>query len=150
MDCSPPGSFVHGIFQVRKLESVAVPFSRDLADSGTEPAGGFFTSDPPGKQCIPCELYLLSLYSDLLSIAKINVHLRVLDCLILTKLYHFFCSQLSRLWGFSGSSVVKNLHANAGAAGNSGSIPGAGRYPGRGNGNPLHYSCLENSMGRGS
>ena len=126
------------------------PSPGDLPDSGTEPAlaGGFFTSDPPAKQCIPCELYLLSFYSDLLSIAKINIHLRVLDCRILTKLYHFFCSQLSRLWGFSGSSVVKNLPANAGAAGNSGSIPGPGRYPGRGNGNPLHYSCLENIMDR--
>ena len=29
-----------------------------------------------------------------------------------------------------------------------GSIPGLGRYPGEGNGNPLHYSCLENSMDR--
>ena len=31
-----------------------------------------------------------------------------------------------------------------------GSIPGSGRYPGEGNGNPLQYSCLENSMDRGA
>ena len=31
-----------------------------------------------------------------------------------------------------------------------GSIPGSGRFPGVGNGNPLQYSCLENSMGRGA
>ena len=31
-----------------------------------------------------------------------------------------------------------------------GSIPGSGRSPGGGNGNPLHYSCLENSMDRGA
>ena len=33
-------------------------------------------------------------------------------------------------------------------AGDQGSIPGIGRYPGEGNGNPLQYSCLENSMDR--
>ena len=31
-----------------------------------------------------------------------------------------------------------------------GSIPGLGRYPGEGNGNPLQYSCLENPMDRGA
>ena len=35
-------------------------------------------------------------------------------------------------------------------AGDSGSIPGLGRSPGEGNGNPLQYSCLENSMDRGA
>ena len=34
--------------------------------------------------------------------------------------------------------------------GDPGSIPGLGRSPGEGNGNPLHYSCLENSMNRGA
>ena len=42
--------------------------------------------------------------------------------------------------------VVKNLPASAGDAG---SIPGSGRSPGGGNGNPLQYSCLENSVDRG-
>ena len=42
--------------------------------------------------------------------------------------------------------MVKNSPANAGDAKNSGSIPGSGRSPGVGNGNLLHYSCLENSM----
>jgi len=49
--------------------------------------------------------------------------------------------------GFPGGSVVKNLPANAG---HMGSIPGSGRSPGGGNGNPLQYSCLENSMDRGA
>ena len=39
--------------------------------------------------------------------------------------------------GFPGGSVVKNLPANAGASGHYGSIPGLGRSPGKGNGNPL-------------
>ena len=49
--------------------------------------------------------------------------------------------------GFPGDSVVKNPPANAGDAG---SIPGSGRSPGGGNGNPLQCSCLENSMDRGA
>ena len=40
--------------------------------------------------------------------------------------------------------MVKNLAANAGDKGNLGSIPGLGRSPGGGNGNPLKYSCLKN------
>ena len=47
-------------------------------------------------------------------------------------------------------SVVKNPHANAGDARDAGSIPGLGRFPGRGNGNSLQYSCLINSMDRGA
>ena len=45
--------------------------------------------------------------------------------------------------------MVKNLPANAEITGNVGSIPGSGRVPAGGNGNPLHYSCLENFMDRG-
>ena len=48
--------------------------------------------------------------------------------------------------GFPGGSVVKNPSANAGDAG---SIPGLGRSPGEGSGNPLQYSCLGNPMDRG-
>ena len=44
--------------------------------------------------------------------------------------------------------LVKNLLPNAGDAGDLGSIPELGRSPGVGNGNPLQYSCLENSMDR--
>ena len=42
--------------------------------------------------------------------------------------------------------VVKNLPANAGDAKDLGSIPGSGRSPGEGHGNPLQCSCLENPM----
>ena len=54
-----------------------------------------------------------------------------------------------RYKGFPGGRVVKNLPANAGDAGDTGSIPGSGRFNGAGKGNSLRYSCLENSMGRG-
>ena len=49
--------------------------------------------------------------------------------------------------GFPGGSEVK---ASACNAGDLGSIPGLERSPGKGNGNPLQYSCLENLMGGGS
>ena len=45
--------------------------------------------------------------------------------------------------GFPGCSVVKNPSASGGDLG---LIPGLGRSPGEGNGNPLKYSCLENSV----
>ena len=44
--------------------------------------------------------------------------------------------------------VVKNPSASAGDTREAGSIPGSGRSPGEGNGNPFHYSCLENPMDR--
>ena len=48
--------------------------------------------------------------------------------------------------GLPGGSVVKNPPANAGDVS---SIPGSGRFPGEGNGNPLQYPFLENPMDRG-
>ena len=46
--------------------------------------------------------------------------------------------------------VLKNLPANAGDIRDVGLIPGSGRSPGGGHGNPLQYSCLENSIDRGA
>ena len=46
--------------------------------------------------------------------------------------------------------MVKNLPANAGDTRDTGLIPGLGRSPGGGHGNPLQYSCLENPMDRGA
>ena len=52
--------------------------------------------------------------------------------------------------GFLDGTVVKNLPANTGNAGDLVSISWLGRSPGGGNGNPLQYSCLKNSMDRGA
>ena len=46
--------------------------------------------------------------------------------------------------------MVKNLPANAGHIRDVGSIPGSGRSPGGGHGNPLQYACLEDPMDRGA
>ena len=52
--------------------------------------------------------------------------------------------------GFPGGTSVKNPPANAGDMRNMGSIPGSGRFPGGGHGNPLQYCCLENPMDKRS
>ena len=54
---------------------------------------------------------------------------------------------LFTLLGFPGGSEIKVPVCNAGDLG---LIPGSGRFPGEGNGNPLQYSCLENLMDRGA
>ena len=61
MDCSPPGSFVHGIFQVRILEWVVFSFSRDLLNSEMEPRSPTLQvyslpSEPPGTCIRNCYL----------------------------------------------------------------------------------------------
>ena len=57
--------------------------------------------------------------------------------------FYMFCSQVPKIVGFSGCSVVKNLPFNVGDVD---LIPGLGRSPGEGNGYRLQYSCLKNSM----
>ena len=54
---------------------------------------------------------------------------------------------IAKCWKNSGAQTVKNLSANAGDLG---SIPGSGIYPGDGDGNPLQYSCLETPIDRGA
>jgi len=103
MDCSIPVSSVHGIFQARVLEWVAISFSRgsswprDWTRSPILQADALL-SEPPGKP---------------------------------------------NYGGSDGKASVCNV-------GDPGLIPGSGRSPGEGNGNPLQYSCLENSMDRGA
>ena len=57
-------------------------------------------------------------------------------------------SYLLYLVSFPGGAVVSNPSASAGDAREVGSIPGLGRSPGEGNGNPLQYPCLENPTDR--
>ena len=59
------------------------------------------------------------------------------------------CSQCFSIWGFS-SQLVNNPPASAGDTRDIDLIPGLGRSPGEGNGYPLQYPCLENSMDRGA
>ena len=59
-----------------------------------------------------------------------------------------FCCAVKANTGFPGGSVVNNPSADAGVSGDVGSIPGLGSFPGGGIGNPLQYSCWENSTDR--
>ena len=68
------------------------------------------------------------------------------ECLDLMSCYIFLFFKPAGDLGFAfpgGGTLVKNLPANAGDAGDVGSIPQSGRSPGVGNGNPLQYSCLD-------
>ena len=68
------------------------------------------------------------------------------------KLLQSYMSIVSQLKGFPGSSVSKEPACKAGDClqyKRPSSIPGSGSSPGEENGNPLQYSCLENSMDRG-
>ena len=113
----------------------ALPFPspRDLLDPGIEPRSpalqaDALTSKPPGKTSIPkkgnakeCSDYHTIVETSLEKLSIFNKP-------------------------FPGSSEVKVSACNAGDLG---SIPGLGRSPGDGNGNPLQYPGLENSMDRG-
>ena len=60
------------------------------------------------------------------------------------------CSGIAELYDyFPGVSVVKNLTASTGAAGDVSLTPGLGRFPWGKNGSPFQYSCLEHPMDRG-
>ena len=62
-------------------------------------------------------------------------------------IYAIVISLMKSYLGFPGGSDGKESACNAG---DPGSIPGSGRSPGEGNGNPLQYSCLENSKDTGA
>ena len=54
------------------------------------------------------------------------------------------------IWASQVVLAVKNPPADAGDIRDTGSVPGSGRFPRKGNGNRVQYSCLENPMGRGA
>ena len=66
----------------------------------------------------------------------------------LRNVHDYLGHQLLLCWDFSDGAVVKNPPAKEGDIGDVGSIPESGRSPRVRNGNPLQYSCLENSMDR--
>ena len=66
-------------------------------------------------------------------------------CLLRTSIHSAYVEHLLRVWGFPGDSDDKESACNVG---DPGLIPGSGKSSGEGNGNPLQYSCLENSMDR--
>ena len=124
------------------------PTLGDLCNSGIIPAslvfpalaGGFFSTSTTWK---PKKVIMWV-------IIKYWVEFPVLYNRSLLVVY-FTCSSMWMLFpfiqGFPGGSEVKGSACNVG---DWGSIPGSGRSPGEGNGNPLQYSCLGNPMDRGA
>ena len=112
MDCSLPGSSVHGILQARLLEWIAMPFSRGSSRPGRSGSptlqADSLPSELPGK---PIFTYAMPTISD---------------------------------------ASGREPSAIAGDKRHMGLIPGSGRSPGGGHGNPLQYSCLENPMDKGA
>ena len=127
MNCSPPGSSVHGILQAGILEWVAIPFSRG-------------SSRPRDRAQVSC-------------IGRWILHRLSHQGSLRPRCCRSFAEAISECWGDVWVAIrslspraslvaqtLKNLPASAGDTGDVGLIPGSGRSSGEGNGNPLQYS----------
>ena len=96
-------------------------------------------------RCIYCKHILLvcCLHFSLHFFPTVSSVFQRADILTLAKFLLIFFFYALGFGGLPDGSVVNNLPANAGDAG---LIPGSERSPGEGNANPLHYSCLQNTM----
>ena len=131
MDCNPPGSSVHEIFQIRILEWVAVSYSRGPASPGIK------------ENLSLCKNLQVDVYRSFIhNCQNLEAIWRGNNWYIQTTEYYLL---LKRNEGFPGGSVVKNPPVMQEMQD---LIPGSGRYSGEGNGNLLQYTCLENSMDR--
>ena len=76
----------------------------------------------------------------------------MLSSTVTVPFYFLTCSvqgfQFLHVFANTGASLMAQTLKSAYSAGDPGSFPGSGRSPGEGNGSPLQYSCLENSMDR--
>ena len=145
MDCSLLGSLLHGILQARVPEWVAISFSR----------GSSWPRDRTQVSRIPGRHFNLWATRDGKRETVIGhpwFDKRYWGCFKHLTKFRWPCSVklIGGFWGFPGGTVVKNLPAHARDARDLGSIPGWGRSSEEGNGHPLQYSCLENSMDRGA
>ena len=144
---SPPDFSVHGILQASILQWVAISFFRRSSrprdrTQASYMAGRFFTVWPTKEAHLDIYWKLKQRKP------KQNPH--IMNECVLTMLW---LSSWNHLWRFShgqdfpGGSEGK---ASAYSVGDPGSIPGSGRSPEEGNGNPLQYSCLENPIDGGA
>ena len=171
VDYSLPVSSIHGILWARILEWVAMPSSRGSSRPRDQTqvsliAGGFCTVWAT-KQSKNTGVGSLSLLEGIFwtqesnqgllhcrwTLYQLNYQGSPLQCTHISK-HHVVAFKHTRFLYvkdickccFPGGSVGKS---SACSAGDPGSVPGSGRSPGEENGNPLQYSCLENSMDRG-
>ena len=78
-------------------------------------------------------------------LSHVNIYLYILSISVcMSRSVSAYTHVYTVMYGvFPGDSVIKNLSASAEDVGDGSLIPGSGRSPGVGNGNPLQYSCLE-------
>ena len=138
MDCSPPGSSVHGSLQAKILEWHAISSSQESSQPRIKPA----SPAVPALQADSLPLSHLERPDKVYTQRKCNYLHCKLDSPNSEVLEDKRVSQVVL--------VVKNPPASAGDIRDTGSIPGSGRSPGGRHGNPLQYSYLENPMDRGA
>ena len=169
MDCSLPGSSIHRVFQARVLEWGAITFSKLIASISINwynPSERKLGSISKLHTFCSCSLSWQSHFWE----STTDVMERgtawggktigsILDIFSLIRLWNIY-RDIEQLTVYMSLYLCKEVrlrlkfrsyqHSNACNAGELGSIPELGRSPGEGNGNPLHYSCLENPMDRGA
>ena len=90
---------------------------------------------------------LLTLYIEKEYLARFMIPL----CEKMVRLkYCIYINNTAVYGGKKGTSLVAQMVVSAYKVGDPGSVPGSGRSPREGNGNPLQYSCLENPMDKGA
>ena len=151
IDGSPPGSPVPGILQARTLERVAISFSNawkwKVKVKSLSHVRFFVTPRTAAYQAPPSVGFSRQEYW-----SGVPLPSPLLDTNLLQIIFVFsFKLFLPKApVGFPDGSAGKESACNAGDTGDIGSIPGSGRSPGRGNGNPLQDPCLENPTDRGA
>ena len=151
MDCSPPGSSVLGIFQARVLEWGPIAFSEIYTYQNLKTKTDIRIKEIKEYmhkwKKFELEEYILLKYpyyqkpsiESVQCLSKFQRHF-LRKYKNTPKIHMVLQKTLNSLPGSpSGKKSTWN-------AGNPSSIPGLGRFPGEENGNPLQYSCLENSM----
>ena len=78
-----------------------------------------------------------------------RIHWRELQIIMMSNIYGWTVYKCSNSWASGVVLAIENLPVSTGDGRDAVSIPGLGRSPGGGYGNPLQYSCLENHMDRG-
>ena len=136
MDCSLPGSSVHGIFQAIVLEWIAISFSRGSSWPRDQTQLSHIVDR---RLTIWATMEVPYLYT---TTYYIYVSIYVYTCIYIYLFIDCFVA-----YDFPGGS---DSTVSAYNVGDQGPIPGSGRSPGEGSGTPLQYSCLENPMDRGT
>jgi len=167
MDCSPPGSSIHGVFQARVLEWGAIAFP--IGWQSTMQTS--FLREQSGNKIIKlCVRKYKVDHMNSEPTQAINARIRVKDMhsrpparwgdsfpFIIFSIWHYISQSdlptvcfLHRLPCITGLPRWLGGKESTCIAEDASLIPGLGRSLGEGNGNPLQYSCLENPMDRGA